>query len=207
MLKVMLLRMITILLFLISIPFLHAEDNEVTIRVLTENSDAILEAAKSFHVPVRLLVSAIYADRRMHYNILDTRMDVAIARKGRDNSIGLAQVRVSTAQWVSQTLRDRQNPYWLGEEYDDLLTPVMDRDSVIVLLSDPKWNARFAAAYSAMILKRWRDRGFDISEKVEIFATLYNLGPYRKDGTEREPHENAEANEYGYVARDFYYLN
>lgn len=67
-----------------------------------------------------------------------------------------------------------------------------------------KTNLMFAAPYSATILRRWREKGFDISNQVEVFATLCNLGTFRKDGIERHPHASPQSNEHGYVAKDLY---
>jgi len=183
----------------------NGEEFEKTITLLKQYDSQINKAAAVFGIPSRLLVSAIYADRRMHYNLLDASLDVLIARNGRDNSIGIAQVRVSTALWVVKTLKDKNSPYYLGGKFENIIPGEMTRDEMINYLIFPDSNLFIAAAYSAMILKRWKDAGFDIANRVEIFATLYNLGPYRRDETEREPHRNPVANEYGYVAKDFYY--
>ena len=183
---------------------LRAEDKARTLDVLRTHSREINHAAEAFHVPARLLAAAIYADRRMHYNLLDQSLDMVIARQGRNNSIGVAQIRVSTGLWVCRVLADTSSPYHLDAVTRTGIPCSGDRDMIIEYLSDPPTNLMYAAAYSAMILKRWRGAGIDISDRVEVFATLFNLGPFRSDGTERTPHLAPRSSEYGYVAQDFY---
>lgn len=192
------------LLCLYSAPFLCAEPHENTIRILREYADSIRIISQQWDVPVRLLVSAIYADRRMNYNLLDDNLDISIARAGRNNSIGFAQIRVSTAIWVEQVLNDTTNAYFPGDKYSKLIQSTKSRDDLITKLAGISTNLRYAAAYSIVILSRWKRAGYPINGAVAIFATLYNLGPYRDDGTERTPHANPQPNEYGIVAQTFY---
>ncbi|NQT66364.1 MAG: DUF1402 family protein [Actinobacteria bacterium] len=176
----------------------------MTLNLLKDESTNIIKSAEIFHLSPRLLASAIYSDRRMNYNLLDHTLDKAIARKGRDNSIGIAQIRVSTAKWVEQQIHNPKSLYYLGEEFESIIPDSLSRDEIIDTLSDSRQNLLYAAAYTVMIMQRWKKAGFDISDRPEIVATLYNIGPIKKDGSERFPNANPRANEYGYVALDFY---
>ena len=88
--------MITVL----ALSTIRAENKDRTLAVLSSYSSEIRKAAEEFKIPSRLLAAAIYADRRMHYNLLDHNLDVIIAKQGRNNSIGVAQIRVTTALWI-----------------------------------------------------------------------------------------------------------
>jgi len=173
-----------------------------TITLFKENAKAIRHAARVFEISPRLLVSAVYADRRMHYNLLDAALDEKIAKAGRNNSIGLAQIRVSTAQWVSKTINDSSSLYSLDNEYT--LPGFTSRSDLINKLMNTEFNMFYGAAYAAMILHRWKYAGIDITDNVPVFATLYNLGPYRRNGSERKPHTHPISTEFGYVAKAFY---
>lgn len=67
-----------------------------------------------------------------------------------------------------------------------------------------KMNLMFAAPCIATILRRWREKGFDISNQAEVFATLCNLGTIHKDGIEKHPHASPQSDEHGYMAKDLY---
>ncbi len=202
--------MITNIPFLLTTIFLYhtilgAEAKEQTIEALAALSPEINRVAERFDIPPRLLASAIYADRRMNYNLLDEVLDVAAAKQGRDNSIGFAQIKVSTALWVCQTVNDPESPYYIGEETREMVPFILDRNSLLHSLTEIHTNLVFAVAYGAMVLHRWRAAGYDISENPAIFATLYNLGPYRSDGSERVPHDKPKSNYFGQIAEDFYF--
>lgn len=199
-------RFIYLILFIFSIIYsvVIAENRETTIVILSKYHKEINQASNLFAINARLLVSAIYADRRMNYNQLDENFDVLLALQGRNNSIGISQIRVSSAKWIYDTLKDSTSKYYLGSSYSEILPEFYTEKELITQLGEPKINFLFAAAYSAMLIKRWQSK-LNLAENIEIFATLYNIGPYQKDGMERIPHDNPHSNEYGFVAKDFYY--
>jgi hypothetical protein len=141
----------------------------------------------------------------MYYNLLDEVLDVAVARQGRDNSIGFTQIKVSATRSVCEMALNPSNPYYLGPTIKYLIPCTTNRDSLLTQLLDPRTNLVYATAYSAMILSRWKTAGYDISTKPEIFATLYNLGPFRSDGSERIPHSEPKPSSFGERAAEFYY--
>ena len=141
----------------------------------------------------------------MNYNLLDEVLDVAVAKLGRDNSIGFTQIKVSAARFVCEQAGDPFNPYYLGPATEFLIPCAANRHSLLTQLLDPHTNLVYATAYSAMILIRWKTAGYDISNDPEIFATLYNLGPFRSDGSERTPHGSPQPNSFGERAAQFYY--
>ena len=173
-------------------------------NVLENESENITNSASIFKLSPRLLASVIYADRRMNYNLLDHTLDKTLALQGRDNSIGTAQIRVSTAIWIEENIHNPDSQYYIGKEFEKFIPKSSFRIEVIENLSKPDQNLLYAAAYTSMIIHRWEKSGFSIIDKPEIVATLYNIGPIKKDGSERLLHSNPSANEYGYVALDFY---
>jgi len=174
------------------------------LNVLENESENIIKSASIFKLSPRLLASVIYADRRMNYNLLDHTLDKTLALQGRDNSIGTAQIRVNTAIWIEENIHNPDSQYYIGKEFEKFIPKSSSRIEVIENLSKPDLNLLYAAAYTSMIIHRWEKSGFSIIDKPEIFATLYNIGPIKKYGSERLPHSNPSANEYGYVALDFY---
>jgi hypothetical protein len=193
-----------LIMFFFLFSFIFTEEKEKTLEILKNHSPIIISTSETFNISSRLLASVIYADRRMNYNLLDNALDKSIAMKGRDNSIGIAQVKVSTANWIERQIHNPNSAYYLGEEFERLIPNFSSREETINNLSDSVLNLTYASAYISMIIKRWKNSGFDISDKIEIVATLYNLGSMKRNGAERLPHNNPSPNEYGIAALYFY---
>lgn len=55
----------------------------------------------------------------------------------------------------------------------------------------------YAAAYLRIMISRWEKENFSISERPDIFGTLYSTGLFYRDGTERRPNNNPKSNNFG----------
>ena len=108
-----------------------------------------------------------------------------------DTSIGIGQVRVSTA-------RDLEDKGYMeittALAYYDLESSYiyMSRNSRIASkLTNPETNIRYVAAY----LRYWQDTWYtthDISDRIDILCTLYNLGD-----NANKPNSDPKPNDFG----------
>jgi len=137
----------------------------------------------------------------------ESTLDYIFAKSGYNSSLGISQIKITTAEWIERQINNEQSPFYLGASKSLLIKISSSRSEVINKLSDPQTNILYAACYVAMILKIWGDE-LSFSEvrdsKVGITATLYTLGIIDSDGKIRKPHPGAAMNVFGKTAQEFY---
>lgn len=179
-------------------------------RVLEElsyKSEIIKTSAERLDIDPRLLVSIIYAEKRVNVTLVDSFEDV-YAYLGHNSSIGLAQIRVNTAKWIIDTAKDTSSDYFIERQYHRWLPNYKSDGEVIRLLKQDSTNCILAAFHIRQIMRRWERAGFDISSRPEIITTIYTYGLVNRDtGEEIIPHRKPKSNFLGEVAKKFYDSN
>jgi hypothetical protein len=96
-------------------------------------------------------------------------------------SWGIAGIKESTAIEIEGHLKNKDSLYYPGKEYENLLdfkTPDISQER-FYRLTDYK-DRSYQYLYVALFLKEleagWKNSGFDISDRPEILATLFNIG-------------------------------
>jgi hypothetical protein len=137
-------------------------------------------------VSSRLIVSMIAVEQlRLFYSEREVFKQVFAPLKLLGNqtqfSWGIAGIKEETAKQIETHLKDKTSSYYLGETYEtylDFKTNNTDQER-FERITDSR-NRYFAYLYTALYLKQfitsWQKAGFDIAEKPEILATLYNIG-------------------------------
>jgi len=96
-------------------------------------------------------------------------------------SWGVMGIKQDTAIRVESNLTATSSDFYLGPSYEHLLDfQTSDHDSErFARLTDSK-NRYYSYLYSALyireIIEQWKKAGFDISDRPEVIATLYNIG-------------------------------
>jgi hypothetical protein len=178
--------------------------SQSALSAIQKSANEINGAGRSFNISPRLIACVIYSENLLNVTWKDRDVDPLLARYGLDVSLGLGQVKVSTAQWIETALHERENKYYIGSLYSEVVPFSPVRDTLIKRLLDPDWNTKYVAAYLAMIRNRWKEAGEDIGEKADILATLYSAGVIENGIEKRAPHADPRPNEFGNVARSFY---
>ena len=174
------------------------------LRILSENQIHISKASELFGVKARLVASVIFVEHVMNVSWVDRELDASLAAYGLNTSLGLGQVKISTAEWIEQQLGDSMSLYFTGGEGKDHLPASKSRQDIVRRLLDPSENSKYIAAFFAAVQKRWRDVGFSIDDRPEIAATLYSTGVVKGDVEMKIPHGSPHANEFGNIALKFY---
>lgn len=116
---------------------------------------------------------------------------------GTDTTIGIAQVRISTANNLIK--KDAYNP---NPEDTKLHFKKLDRFGCIYLfnyLIQPRHNIFFATAFIRSLIDEWHKK-IDLAKRPEIIATLYHRGY-------KAPHSDPAPDERGsQIAGEFYEL-
>jgi hypothetical protein len=156
------------------------------IAYLTKHKECILAAARKFKIDSYLL-GAILIDEDLRRDWKDDWFD-CLARIGSNFSVGVAQIKVSTAKNLIQ--KGYYNP-------DPTRKKLSSKELYEYLKSD-KHSVYFAAAEIKRTIDEWRPL-IDLSKRPEIIGTLYSLGKKKK------PHANPKPNDRGEQIKNEFY--
>lgn len=131
-------------------------------------------------------------------------------------SLGVAGVKEETAIQIEKNLVDQSSPYYLGTGYENMLSfQTANKDEErFNRLTDSK-DHTYSYLYTALFLKQieaqWKKAGFDISDRPEILATIFNLG-FTKSVPKENPQVggseiviNGKTYTFGALAYEFYF--
>lgn len=140
---------------------------------ILENKDTILMYAEQYGVDPAIVAGCIYQEQTTNVNLTDA-FDPLAAELGQDVSLGLGQVKISTA-----------------EELETLgYVPDVEKDDTINNLKADDTNIQYVTAYLKYHMDQWDGQFPNIENSPEILGTLYNIGS-------REPHANPKPNDFG----------
>ena len=162
-------------------------------QVILDNAEHILYAAQHFDVDPATLASVIFAVHALNVDWIDAIADVPVAAFGINTSVGVAQVRMETAEAIEEAgLMPVIAPVLLHDPsgFRHVYSSVQDR---LNALRDPRTNVMYAAAYLRHQTNRWKDDFPEISNRPDILATVYNR-------TDTKPHDSPGSNEFGRFA-------
>lgn len=165
-------------------------------NALVPHARIIMRAAKEFDIDPHLL-GAILIDEIARMAPFENIVDLlGLYILGRNVSVGLAQVKLETANGLIKKGLYHPNP-------DDKKLPFFgtlsnkDREHLYQYVIEPKHNIRFAAARIRCLIGEW-SKERDISDMPEILGTLYHRS-YVK------PHAHQTPNDRGkQIAKEFY---
>ena len=177
-------------------------------------------AAKVTKVEPRLIVSVLLGEqmrlfnskREVYKKVISPLKILSVESKF---SLGVTGIKEETAIKVEKFLKDSLSPFYLGEKYKHLLnfnsTDPKERFNRLVDYRNHYYSYLYAALILRQVREQWLKAGFDISERPEILATLYNVGfEYSKPGPSPRvggSHININEKSYtfGALAYEFYY--
>lgn len=176
-------------------------------EILHKYKNEIIKSANIVNISPRILASIIYAEHKLNFKFGEGVLDYVFAKSGYNSSIGFAQVQVNTGFWIEKQIHNPQSQFYLEKSVEAKLPATKDWDEMIEKLDTPEINILYAACYVAIINKLWEPffDPFDSGNiKVGIIATIYSLGIIDSSNKIRDPHSNAQMNEFGKTAQEFY---
>ena len=167
---------------------------EEAAEIIKNNAEAIINAGKEFGVNPAIIAACIYTEHVENVDWVDYASDRALYFL--DTSIGVGQVRVSTAKLVEdEGIIAKTYSYKI---YGNRI--VVSREEAIAnKLMDDTTSIRYVAAYLKYFQDRWKKVYPDIDGSTAILATLYN------QGETKTPHSNPQPSPFGIHARGTYY--
>ncbi len=176
---------------------INAEPPDSALAKIGTNKILIESSTEKFHINPSYLAAIIFTERTLNYDWKDDALDVLLAKAGRNSSIGFTQVKLKTAYWIERQLDDSLSVFFPGGKYTGIVPVSKSPVELLTKLQNDSLNILYAAAYLRIIQSRWAKAGFTIAGKPEIIGTLYSIGFFKPDGTERIPHASPVANAFG----------
>ncbi len=96
-------------------------------------------------------------------------------------SWGVTGIKDFTAKAIEHNLIDKNSPFYLGSAYEHLLdfktnNPDLERFERITNAKNHYYAYMYAALCIKQIDNQWKRAGYDLTDRPEILATLYNVG-------------------------------
>lgn len=191
-------------------------------EVFTRDQDVIKKAAKDAGISPRLILGGVIGEQFRFFNNRRESFKsyfepLKILASLSNTSFGIAGLKPKTVGIIEENLKNKNSVYYLGPDiehivdYDEGVDIETERMNRITNAKDPYYSYLYVGLFMKQIISQWQKAGFDISDRPEILATLYNLGFYYSI-----PKENPEAGgsvininnidyTFGDIAYEFYY--
>jgi hypothetical protein len=155
---------------------------------ITKDKDTLQRAENETGIKARLLASILFVEQMRLYNS-DSELfkkifePLSILGVQSQFSWGVMGLKQETLIKIENNLKDSKSPFYLGKENENLLDFSANNKNIdetrFNRITD-EHNNYYSYLYTAIFIeqleKQWENAGFDISERPEIIATLYNIG-------------------------------
>ncbi len=159
---------------------------QVLKSAVVRDASAIYKAASDSDIDPRLIVSILVPEQlRLFHSEREIFKEIFSPLKILGNqsqfSWGIMGIKQETAIAVEKYLKDPTSLFYPGKDYEHLLDFHSDNIGAerFARITDDKnhyWGYLYAALYLKEIQAQWKQSGYDISNRPEILATLYNIG-------------------------------
>ena len=172
-------------------------------------------------IKARILVSALVAEQmRLFYSsrawFEHAISPVKILASMSQFSWGVMGIKEETASKIEYYLKNKNTNFYPGSDYENMLDfdtadISQERFNRITNSKDHYYAYLYAALFEKEIISQWQKSGYDISNRPEILATIYNIGFAHSTPNSNPQTGGAELNidgkiiSFGKVAYDFYY--
>ncbi len=208
--------------FIFTKDWANTDDWQLMREVFTRDQEVIKRAARDAGISPRLILGGVIGEQ---FRFFSSRREslksyfepLKILASLSNTSFGIAGLKPKTVGIIEINLKDKDSVFYLDENMENIVdyTPGVDveveRMNRITNSKDPYYSYLYVGLYMKQIIAQWEKAGYDISNRPEILATLYNLGFYYS-----VPKENPQAGgsvirlndtdyTFGDIAYEFYY--
>lgn len=167
--------------------WVNTREWEVVVGGLTKDAALIERVSKETTVPSRLIATVVVpeqirfftANREVFKRYFEPLKILGSLSKF---SLGVSGIKQETAEAIERHANNLQSPFYPGDGFADLLaykTDVNRSEALYNRLTDEKdhyYSYLYTGVFIKEILSQWERAGYDISERPEIVATIFNLG-------------------------------
>jgi hypothetical protein len=174
-----------------------AENPDTTMSKIKDNFYLIKNGANKLDINPKHLAAIIYTERTLNYDWKDEFFDLLYVKLGQNGSLGFCQVKLKTALFIELQLHDSTSDFYPDKKYIGILEVSKKPSELIDKLLNDSTNILYAAAYLKIIMTRWGKDQVFLDDRPDILGTIYSLGLFGKDGSERKPHLDPQPNAFG----------
>ena len=156
-------------------------------EVFTRDQDVIKKAAADAHISPRLILAGVIGEQFRFFgsrrDALKTYFEPMKMLASLSNiSYGIAGLKPKTVGQIEDNLKDPSSPFYLGPDMEHIADhdPTVDIDTDrlnrITDTTNPYYSYLYIGLYMKEIETQWQHAGYDISNRPDVLATLYNLG-------------------------------
>lgn len=190
---------------------------------ITKDQADIDRATGVMRIPSRLIVSMLVGEQLRLYNsereiYKQVFAPLKILGVQSKFSWGVMGLKEETAIQIEKNLKDSSSPFYLGPEFEHLLDftttdEAGERFNRLTDLHSHYYSYLYTSIYLRQLMAQWERAGYNINDRPEILATLFNLG-FQKSVPKAEPSVGGAEIEvggqkysFGSLAFQFYYSN
>lgn len=218
----------------VSFSWIKSDEWKVLSVALTKDREVIRRAASDASVSPRILVSVVIAeqirfftsDRENFKRVFEPLKILGTLSKF---SLGVSGIKPDTAKSIEENLKNPNSEFYISKKYEhildynNLVETNIDKNATSTDLNsngiydrltndhDHYYSYLYTALFIKEIESQWMRSGFDISNKPEILATIFNLG-FSKSIPKKNPEVAGsiidiagEKISFGRLAYEFYY--
>jgi hypothetical protein len=188
---------------------------------IARDKDKIQQAASIAGVDERQIVAiAIVEQLRLYYTQRELFEKIfkplKILASANKMAWGIMAIKEKTAMQIESNLQDEKSPYYLGKDLETALnfTSANHNNERYKRLTNEKdhfYSYLYGALYIKQIETQWQKQGFDISDRPEILATIFNIG-FKNSVPKANPMVGGstmnilgQTYSFGGLAHEFYY--
>ncbi len=158
-------------------------------EVFIRDQDVIKKAAADAHISPRLILAGVigeqfrfFVSRREAFKGYFEPMKILASLS--NTSYGIAGLKPKTVGQIEDNLKNPHSAFYLGPDmehiadHDPSIDIETDRMNRITDTKNPYYSYLYIGLYMKEIEAQWQNAGYDISNRPDVLATLYNLGFY-----------------------------
>ena len=166
--------------------WLNREEWNILKQAIVKDKHLIDSAANILGIEPRLIAMVLIGEQIRLFNsereiFKRALMPLKILSVGNMISFGVTGIKEFTAKEVENNLKNTDSPFYLGKYYENIIqfkTANIDEERMANLVNYK--NHFHSYLYAGLIImqirEQWRKAGYDISNRPEILATLFNVG-------------------------------
>lgn len=188
----------------LSINYNNSQLTSNAAEAINENSEYIINAANFYNVDPCIVAACIFTEQDLNYDWKDQYFDYILSFYNiLDMSVGLGQMRVSTAKFIEDMNYIEEAKATDGGWNVPIIGNIHGTEQMmrVYRLNNNESNVYYVAAYIRYFVDVWEDNYNEISNRPDILATLYNLGHEITS-----PNSSPQSNSFGDHANDYYYM-
>lgn len=199
----------------------NGEPWQVIRQAVLKDKDILDRVGSELNLPPRLILSvAIVEQLRLYYTqreLFETVFKpLKILANANKMAWGVMSIKEAAAIKMEQGLKDKNSIFYLGKEYENILdfttsNPNKERYDRLTDGSSHYYSYLYGGLIIKQAMTQWLRAGYNISDRPEILATLFNIG-LQNSKPKTEPlvggsKISIDDNQYvfGSLAYEFYY--